>query len=97
MRVGELHLKYTEPEIQALLNRYHLTNTQATETAVKLFLLWIEMVENHNFSKEDLLTLKQVLQESDLTGLIPVIDKRLEFLEKSHRKKLIFGFGGQKT
>jgi len=95
MRIGEMHLKYTEPEIQALLNKYHLSNTQVSETAIKLFLLWIEMVENHNFSKEELINLKQVLQDSELEGLVPVIDKRLEFLEKSHKKKMIFGFGAQ--
>lgn len=45
------------------------------------------MVENHNFSREDLIALRDVLRESELDGLVPVIDKRLEFLEKSPRKK----------
>jgi hypothetical protein len=32
---------------------------------------------------------------SEMDGLVPVVDKRLEFLEKSHKKKMIFGFGAQ--
>ena len=78
MKIGELHPKYKEPEIQALLNTYHLSNSRATKTAIKLFLLWIEMVEIHNFSKEELINLKQFLQDSEIYGLDPVIDKRLK-------------------
>ena len=96
IKIGELQLKYTEPEIQALLNKYHLSNTQVTETAIKLLLLWIENVENQNFSKEELINWKQVLKDSELEVLVPVIDKRLELLEKSHKTKLIFGIGTPK-
>lgn len=96
MRIGEMHLKCTEPEIQAILTKYHLSNTQVSETAIKLFLRWIEEVENHNFSKNELIDLKQELQELEMGGLIPVVDKRLESLEKSHKKTMIFGFGAQK-
>jgi hypothetical protein len=96
MRIGEMHLKCTKPEIQAILNKYHLSNTQVSETAIKLFLRWIEEVENYNFSKNELIDLKQELQELEMGGLVPVVDKRLESLEKSHKKTMIFGFGAQK-
>ena len=78
MKIGELYPKYKEPEIQVLLNTYHLSNSRATKTAIKLFFLWIEMVEIHNFSKEELINLKLFLQDSEIDGLDPVIDKRLK-------------------
>jgi DNA-directed RNA polymerase subunit RPC12/RpoP len=95
MRIGDLHLRYTEPEIQALFNKYNLSHEQITETAIKLFILWIEMVENQNFSRDELESLKKVLKESELDGLIPVIDKRLYVIEKTQKNKLVFGFGSR--
>ena len=96
LRIGEIHLKCTEPEIQEILNKYHLSDSQVSDTAIKLFLHWIEELETQNLSKNELIKIKQELLELKMDGLVPVVDKKLKRLEKIHKKTMIFRFGAQK-